>query len=117
MATMSLRNSAQQIGSSLQEAWIEMVTDNPNELEEQEIRRAIELSLLDCALVQRSSTVNTQQKRPVSDYQVLQIKPTATLQEIKASYRKMAIATHPDKGGERGEFEKVALAYRNLLDA
>lgn len=58
-----------------------------------------------------------------SDYKVLGIEKSATDEEIKKAYRKMAIRYHPDKVAQMGEeyqkgakekFQKINDAYENL---
>lgn len=44
-------------------------------------------------------------------YSVLGVARTASSAEIKAAYRKQALAHHPDKGGDESMFVKVAQAY------
>jgi hypothetical protein len=44
-------------------------------------------------------------------YAVLGVPSTADLKEIKAAYRKRAIETHPDKGGNAKEFIRVRAAH------
>lgn len=56
-------------------------------------------------------------------YKVLEIEPTATIDEIKRAYRSMAIKHHPDKVGHLGDdirtaaeekFKKVNQAYEKI---
>lgn len=49
-------------------------------------------------------------------YQTLGISKTASLDEIKKAYRKLASQHHPDKGGDTATFQKVEEAYRILSD-
>ncbi|CAE8720516.1 unnamed protein product, partial [Polarella glacialis] len=36
--------------------------------------------------------------------------------EIRAAYRKLAMIHHPDKGGDKEEFQKIQGAYETLGD-
>ena len=53
-------------------------------------------------------------------YQILGVRPNATLAEIKRAYREKAKLLHPDLSGDptlRDAFSEVAQAYRVLSDA
>lgn len=49
-------------------------------------------------------------------YSILGVSKTASQDEIKKAYRKLAAKHHPDKGGNTAEFQKVEEAYRTLSD-
>lgn len=49
-------------------------------------------------------------------YATLGVAKTATPDEIKRAYRKLASQHHPDKGGDTAMFQKVEEAYRTLSD-
>ena len=52
-------------------------------------------------------------------YSVLDVKPTATLEEIKKAYKKKALQFHPDKNPEaeaEEKFKQIAEAYEVLSD-
>ena len=58
-----------------------------------------------------------------SDYRILEIEPSATDEEVKKAYRKMAVKFHPDKVAALGEdvqraakekFQKVQEAFENI---
>jgi curved DNA-binding protein len=49
-------------------------------------------------------------------YETLGVNNTASQEEIKKSYKRMASKHHPDKGGDEAEFKKVQEAYDVLGD-
>ena len=49
-------------------------------------------------------------------YNKLGVEQNATPDEIKKAYRKMAALHHPDRGGDKAEFQKIEEAYRVLSD-
>lgn len=49
-------------------------------------------------------------------YQTLGVSKTASLEEIKSAYRKLASKHHPDKGGDTAAFQKIQSAYEVLSD-
>lgn len=52
-------------------------------------------------------------------YQILNVQPTATLEEIKKSYKKLALEFHPDKNSSeeaKESFQKLIEAYNILSD-
>lgn len=49
-------------------------------------------------------------------YQTLGIPETASQDEIKKAYRKLATQHHPDKGGDTAKFQTIAQAYDTLGD-
>lgn len=49
-------------------------------------------------------------------YDTLGVKTSATPDEIKRAYRKLASQHHPDKGGDVKKFQEIEEAYRTLSD-
>ena len=58
-----------------------------------------------------------------SDYKILEIEKSATDEEVKKAYRRMAVKYHPDKVSQLGQdiqkaaeekFKKVQEAYENV---
>ena len=49
-------------------------------------------------------------------YQILNLSREATAEAIKRAYRDSAKDTHPDAGGDAGDFEQVSRAYLILSD-
>jgi hypothetical protein len=53
------------------------------------------------------------QKIP-EEFRILKMKPTSNFKKIQRAYRKMALKTHPDKGGSDMLFRRVYRAYESL---
>jgi hypothetical protein len=51
---------------------------------------------------------------PVSAWAQLGLAPGATLSELKRAYKRRALETHPDQGGETEQFQRVQRAYEKL---
>ena len=49
-------------------------------------------------------------------YDILGVKKTATAEEIKKAFRKLARKHHPDAGGEEEKFKEINEAYETLSD-
>ena len=49
-------------------------------------------------------------------YQILGVNQNATQDEIKKTYRKLAVEHHPDKGGDENKFKKISEAYDTIGD-
>jgi hypothetical protein len=55
---------------------------------------------------------------PAGDcYSVLGLAPGATRTDVKRAFRALAHTTHPDHGGDAGDFRAVKAAYQRLHDA
>ncbi|CAJ1351478.1 unnamed protein product [Effrenium voratum] len=52
-----------------------------------------------------------------SCYGILGVDPSASSSEIRQAYRKLALAKHPDRGGDPAEFARLSKAYEVLSDA
>lgn len=50
-------------------------------------------------------------------YDVLGLQRTAASAQIHAAYRRKALVTHPDKGGNPDDFRRVVAAFEELADA
>lgn len=51
---------------------------------------------------------------PASHWSVLGLEPGAALSEVKQAYRKRALQTHPDQGGDADLFRATQHAYEKL---
>lgn len=49
-------------------------------------------------------------------YDILGVSKSATDEEIKIAYRKLAKTHHPDKGGDKNKFQEIQTAYETLSD-
>ena len=49
-------------------------------------------------------------------YSILNIKETASQDEIKQAYKKLAMKNHPDRGGDTKTFQAISQAYDTLSD-
>lgn len=53
---------------------------------------------------------------PENYYEILELDKSASQDEIKKAYRKLALKYHPDKGGDQDKFKKLNEAYQTLSD-
>jgi curved DNA-binding protein len=53
----------------------------------------------------------------MTHYATLGVADTATPEEIKSAYRKLAKQHHPDLGGDVAKFQQISEAYETLADA
>lgn len=53
---------------------------------------------------------------PRAKYTALGLEPTATAEEIRRAYRRLALEHHPDKGGDAERMMEVQQAYETLSD-
>ena len=58
---------------------------------------------------------NRRAEPPRSPWELLGIPDTATLAEVKLAFRRRALATHPDHGGDPDEFRALYRAYERAI--
>jgi DnaJ-class molecular chaperone len=49
-------------------------------------------------------------------YALLGISLDATTADVRKAFKKLALAHHPDKGGEEATFKAISCAYETLVD-
>ena len=49
-------------------------------------------------------------------YEILDVSPNSSAEEIKSKYKSLAQQHHPDKGGDEEHFKKIKTAYEILID-
>lgn len=107
--TESRRDSSSRLSASIGSTYNSLMGENPDSIEADAIRRAMELSMLDFAIVRHTQTerkyTNANSKKQIirkdeDPYEILRIRQDASHDEIKKAYRQRALETHPDKGGK-----------------
>jgi len=59
---------------------------------------------------------NVHAEKKKTYYETLGLSPEATAEQIRKAYKRAAVQTHPDKGGNADEFKEVSRAYEVLSD-
>lgn len=67
-------------------------------------------------MVEQAFTGFVALEAPKSPYQILDVKPDASEEEIDAAYRQKAMAAHPDKGGSAAAMAELTEARRKLKE-
>lgn len=52
----------------------------------------------------------------MNPYDVLGVKPSASKEEIKKAFHKLAMKHHPDRGGDTEKFKQISGAYAAIKD-
>lgn len=104
-----------QLGLSISGTFAELSNEDPNKMEKEAIQRAMELSMLDVAMVQSRQHRLHHEQQQTPPHKILGVAENSRPAEIKTAYRRLAKIHHPDKGGKASQFEEIARAYRSLL--
>ncbi len=51
-----------------------------------------------------------------ADYEILGLPSSASIDEVKKTFKKLALKAHPDKGGSHEEWIKLQTAYENIVN-
>ncbi len=51
----------------------------------------------------------------MTDRELLGLDEGATQEQVKSTYRALALVHHPDRGGDAEEFARISAAYRRLM--
>lgn len=94
----SRRDAAASLSASISETYQKLIEENPDVLEEEALKRALDLSMLDFAIVHHAPGHIKKSKQKESPHETLQVEEDASPSEIKNAYRRRALETHPDKG-------------------
>jgi ribosome-binding protein aMBF1 (putative translation factor) len=81
-----------QLGASISKTFTELSREEPDQMEEDAIKRAMELSMLDVALVyhRHDHSQQRQQHQQILLHKILDVSENAHPTEIKTAYRKLA---------------------------
>lgn len=86
-------------------AWTRVLRGEPAFFEKSEAARANE------AHEETKPSPKAKPEGPRSVWEVLDLPPSASAEEVKRAYRKKALETHPDRGGNEAAFREVQRAY------
>lgn len=53
----------------------------------------------------------------MNNYEILGVNTTATIEDIKRAYRRAAMKMHPDRGGDKTQFQILSDAYHELSES
>jgi len=90
----SRRDTASSLSASISETYQNLIQENPDVIEEEAIKRAMELSMLDFAIVYNAHTTKKSNIKELP-HEILQVEEDASPGEIKSAYRRRALETHP----------------------
>lgn len=53
-------------------------------------------------------------ENPKNDFDVLELPPWASKEDVRKAYKRLALRLHPDKGGNDEAFQRLLSAYQRL---
>jgi DnaJ domain len=114
-----------QLNRSISKTYSDLIGERPDKVEQDQIQRAIELSMLDCAIVpskvsslRRDKLLDAATTEARPPYVILGIPEDANQTEIKAAYRKLCRLHHPDKNrgsDTAARFQEISRAYKDMM--
>jgi hypothetical protein len=103
------------LAGSLKETWEFCKRESPHEVEQGQLRIAIERSLLDSAVqLYTVARGGVPLVAPGAHEETLGVSVGATPEELRTAYRAKVREVHPDKGGKHDDFLRLQRAYLAL---
>mmetsp|Transcript_8360 Transcript_8360/g.14087 ORF Transcript_8360/g.14087 Transcript_8360/m.14087 type:complete len:1240 (+) Transcript_8360:71-3790(+) len=102
-----LKQSPESVESRARAAGVEVL---------QRENRLLDAYLLRLLRLKRALSLLLDKWEKVDHYAVLGLTPTCSDKELKSAYRKKCLQLHPDKGGDKVQFQQLQDAYARILE-